>query len=250
MRSLRVTCAILAVMAVWSLVAAPAALSFSLTTCTLVLNSTGAEPDTASGPGEGGTADDPFIVDWDGTVSWTGTTGGVVVKDGTAHVEVFGLPTPLRGETGPNEEENKSGSGTVGVKENAPFRFTGLYFVSGALEAGGAAVCSGSGWVKLAGDPVGTLPFFAGLASLVVGIALMLWAIPGSHPIRGTIGGLLTGVGATVLAVIYSTLPLAENTPLILVVGLTVLGLIVGLLGRRSGTGSAAEPPAGTPTGP
>jgi len=201
--------------------------------------------DTASGPGEGGTVDDPFIVDWEGLVDWTGTTGAVVVKNGFAHIEVFGLPTPLRSDTGPNDEENKSGNGTVGVAENAPFRFTGLYFVSGSLDVEGAPVCKGSGWVKLAGDPIGTPPFFAGLASLIVGGILLLSSIPGRHMIRGTIGGFLTGVGVTVLAVIYSTLPLAENTPAILVVGFTALGLIVGFIGRSSGAGSAPpETPA------
>jgi hypothetical protein len=225
----------------WLLVA-PAALAFPLSTCTLNLASAAfpAGPlDTASGPGAGGTQDDPFIVDWEGSVDWNGTTGAVVVKNGFGHVEVFGLPTPLRGETGPNDEENKSGSGTVGVAENAPFRFTGLYFVSGSLDVEGAPICQGSGWVKLAGDPVGTPPFFAGLASLIAGVALVLASIRGRHMIRGTIGGLLTGIGATIIAVIYSTLPLAENTPLVLVVGFTALGLVIGFIGGSSDTGSA-----------
>src|SRR3990172_1463371 len=155
-RSPRFFGAVAAVAAMAWLVLAPSAFAFELTTCTITLASNdGTAPlDEAAGPGEGGTFSDPFLVDWDGTVDWTGSTGGTVVRNGFAHVEVFGLPTPLSTFTGHNDEETTTLSGTVGVAETAPFQFTGLFYISGELGGESGPVCKGSAWVKLTGDPV------------------------------------------------------------------------------------------------
>lgn len=217
-----------------------AAAAFPLSTCTLAAQSSdasGGSLDSASGGADDATQTDPFLVDWDGTVAWRGTTGGLEMKNNAYHVEVFGLPTPLRGGNA-NDGDDRDGSGTVGVAENAPFRFTGLYFVSGAITGSGGS-CEGSGWVKLAGNPVGTIPFVVALGLLVAGLALVGWGL-GGHAIAAIVGGLLAGAGAAVMLVIFSVLPLGSMTPVaVTLVGLAI-GIVVAVLGRRSRGGTPA----------
>lgn len=152
--------------------------------CTLELASTdasGAALDTASN-GQGGTQDDPFIVDWDGTVSWNGTSGSTVFRNHSWQVSVFNIPTPLRGGD-PNDGEETTSTGSTGVSENAPFEFTGLYFVSGDIAGDGGARCDGSAWFKLNGNPVTTIPFWIAVVIVVIGL-LLVWSsratLPGS----------------------------------------------------------------------
>ncbi|HLA17052.1 MAG TPA: hypothetical protein VJZ72_09155 [Candidatus Limnocylindrales bacterium] len=250
MGRLRVAGAVVAVVAMSWLNVVPSAFAFELTTCTIELASNnGVAPlDEAVGPGAGGTFDDPFLVDWDGTVDWTGSTGGTIVKNGLAHVEVFGLPTPLGTFTGHNDEENTTLSGTVGVANNAPFEVTGLFYVSGELRGESGPVCRGSAWLKLTGDPVGTPLFYVALGSLIVGGLLVGRSLPGRNILQGAIGGFVTGLGATALAVAFSVLPLLENTPLALVVGLTVVGFVLGYFDIRPRTSPSGEPPSEPPS--
>ena len=143
------------------ILAAPVA-AFPLTNCTLQATGLAADGSTIGSIQSGAddaTQDHPFLVDWDGTVSYKGSSQ-IEMKNNTWHVDVFGIPTPLSG-SDPNTADNRDGSGTVGVSANAPFRITGLYFVSGSL-TGSGGTCTGSGWFKLTGDPIGTIPFFVG----------------------------------------------------------------------------------------
>lgn len=143
--------------------------------CNLSLSSTdaaGAALDTAS-VGQGGTQDDPFLVDWDGTVSWQGDSGSQVFTDHSWQVSVFGIPTPLRGGD-PNDAGETSSSGSTGVSENAPFQFTGLYNVSGDINGTDGAHCDGSGWFKLTGNPLTTIPFWIAVIVALIGLLLMI----------------------------------------------------------------------------
>lgn len=147
--------------------------------CTLEIASTdasGAPLDLASGPGAagGGTQADPFLIDWDGTVSWVGSSGDQVFKNNSWQTYVFLVPTPVRGGD-PNDDDGTTGDGTVGVGENAPFRITGLYYVSGAIDGEGGARCDGSGWFQLTGNPVATLPFWVAVLIALAGAAL-IWS--------------------------------------------------------------------------
>jgi hypothetical protein len=228
------------------MLAAPVA-AFPLTNCTLQADSLaagGAALDSIQGGALDATQQDPFLVDWDGTISYTGGSNIAMVSN-TWGVNVFTFPTPLQGGDD-NPEDSRTGSGTVDVSANAPFRFTGLYYVSGTLKGSGGS-CTGSGWFKLTGDPVGTIPFFGGLGVLILGLAMLVLGARG-HLITAIVGGILTGLGATTMLVIYSALPVGEQTPLLaLLVGL-LLGVAVGLLGRR-GKGSES-PPMLPPTNP
>jgi hypothetical protein len=228
--------------------AGPAA-AFPLSTCTLSLASTdadGAPLDTAQGGAPDSTVDDPFKVDWDGEVAYEGSTE-VVIKNYTYHVEVFGVPTPLRGGDA-NDDENTDGSGTVSVGANAPFRVAGLYYVSGAYTGEGGS-CSGSGWFQLLGSPIGTVPWIAGVAMAVLG-ALGIVAGFRGHLLTSLLGGLLLGVGSAVLLISHSVMPLAENTPLVAVIVGVILGFIAGIAGRRGRGGESEEAPPPAPAPP
>ena len=206
--------------------------AFPLSTCTLSLTSTnaaGAPVDSANSGAADATQADPFDLEWEGSVAYQGSTT-VVIKNTNYHVEVFGIPTPIRGGS-PNDEENTTGSGSVGVAANAPFRVTGLYFVSGGYTGEGGG-CAGSGWFRLLGNPIGTLPFFIGLGLLVLGLALVARGAMG-HALTAVFGGVLTGLGLAVLLVISSTLLLAEQTPLAALGAGVLLGIVAALIGRR-----------------
>ncbi len=221
--------------------AAPVA-AFPLTNCTLAASSIAADGSTiasiASGAADA-TQDAPFLVDWDGTVTYKGSAQ-VEMKSNKWHVDVFGVPTPLMGGSD-NGDDNRDGSGTVGVSANAPFRFTGLYYVSGVLKGSGGT-CEGSGWFKLTGDPTGTLPFSVAAAFTILGVLMLARGAQG-HTITSIVGGLFAGVGVAALLVLYSTLPLGYPTPLVVLLAGVVLGILIALVGRRSHGDSDAPPP-------
>ncbi|MFI5226066.1 MAG: hypothetical protein ACHQ3P_05270 [Candidatus Limnocylindrales bacterium] len=226
-----VRAALPAALVLW-LLAPGTASAFPLDNCSLTLTSvdkSGAPLGTATSGGDDSTTSNPFIVDWDGTVSYQGSTAPASIKNNSWEVDVFLVKTPLQGASD-NGDGNQSGSGTVQVSANAPFRFTGLYYVSGSITGQGGS-CSGSGWFKLAGDPVGTIPFFVGVALLVVGIVLAALAIGGSV-VAGLLAGIVLGIAAAILLVIYSIVPLGAITPLIVLgVGL-ILSVVLMLVAR------------------
>lgn len=167
--------------AVVALMAATPVAAFELNGgCTVTLTSMDAAGDvidTASGPGDGGTQDDPFLIDWDGTIAWESSSGSQVFMNHSWQTSVFLVPTPVRGGD-PNTAGATTASGTAGVGENAPFYFTGLYHVSGEINGDGGAHCDGNGWFKLVGDPLGTAPFIVGAVLVLTGTALVVMARP------------------------------------------------------------------------
>ena len=226
------------------LIAVPSISAFPLTTCTLSVTSRDASGNVVSTASEalGGTRDDPFIVDPKGTVEWSGTTGGSPIADASYHVEIFGVPTPLQGSAS-GDNPRSSASGVIDLGEILPVDLAGLIYVSGALESGGAPVCEGSGWIKIAGDPVPTPGFVGGAALALVGLASVLSSVRGRHPFRGAIGGLLGGAGLALLSGVTGILPLDEQTPLVEVIAAVILGLAIGVIdfGSLFHRGPAAE---------
>lgn len=207
--------------------------AFPLTNCTLALTSldaNGATIDTATVGATDATQQDPMLVDWDGTVQWAGTMGPLVIKDHTWAVSVFNIPTPQSGGD-PNEGGDTDGDGTVQVGENLPFRFTGLFYVSGAISGTGGS-CAGSGWVKVAGDPLGTIPFWLAVLLIVLGLLMLSmgyrgawgWAIP---------GGLILGLGVALMLIMYALMPVGSWTPLAALVGGLAIGFVVVFIRRR-----------------
>jgi hypothetical protein len=157
--------------------------------CTIEIvstDATGAVVDTASGPGAAGgaTQADPFLIDWDGSVAWEGSSGDQVFNDHTWQTYVFHVPTPVRGGD-PNEDDETVGTGSAGVAANAPFRVAGLYYVSGNIDGEGGTHCDGSGWFQLTGNPVATLPFWLAVLVAVAGAALIASSRPHVLPTTG-----------------------------------------------------------------
>lgn len=215
--------------------------AFPLSTCTLSIESTdasGASLDTAQSGAPDSTVSDPFKVEWEGSVGYTGSTT-VVIKDYTYQVSVFGVPTPIRGGDA-NDDENTDGDGSVSVSANSPFRVAGLYFVSGSYKGAGGE-CAGSGWFQLLGSPVGTVPWIAGVLLTVLG-ALGLVAGARGNTITSVVGGIALGLGVAILLISHSFMPLAENTPLAALVVAVIAGVVIGILGRRGGGGSEPAP--------
>jgi hypothetical protein len=210
----------------------PASLAFSLSGCTLTiasLDAAGAAVDGVSGAGPDATQVAPLQVHWDGTINWSGATGSQAVTGTSWHVDVFGLPTPMRG-----GDENVNGTTTaddsIRLSQAVPFRFTGLLHVSGQLSGDGGR-CSGEGWVRVLGDPVSTLPFLVALALVLVGVVLLAVGARGRW-LPALAGGLLLGLGSTVLLVIYAVLPFGAATPPVITVLGVLTGVGVGGLGR------------------
>ncbi len=233
------------------LIAAPAA-AFPLTNCTLQatgLAADGSKIDSVQSGAPDATQDDPFLVDWDGTVSYAGTAQ-IEMKNNTWHVDVFGIPTPLQGGDA-NTADTRDGSGTVSVSANAPFKFTGLYFVSGSI-TGSGGTCAGSGWFKLTGDPTGTIPMIIALVVLILGLLLLVFGVRG-HVISAVVGGVLSGLGLAALLIQYSTLPLGSPTPIVVLLLGLIIGILVAILGRLMARGSDTPPmlpPTNTPPRP
>lgn len=158
--------------------AAPAG-AFDLSNCTLELTSfdaDGNQLDTASGPGAGGTQDDPFVVTWDGTVHYVATSGDLVLMDNSWHVDVFGIPTPLRG-SDPNTAGTTMWEDTISVKDNMPIEVAGLFYVSGEMTSPDGS-CAGSAWLKMDADPLTTIPFWASVGITLVGLVLLWFSQP------------------------------------------------------------------------
>jgi hypothetical protein len=221
--------AVIALTAITLLLPATVA-AFPLKDCTLDLtsiNASGATIDTATGGGADSTQADPFKVDWDGTVEWSGTTGTEPIKDSTWGVSVFLIPTPLSGHEA-NDEGTPDGDGTVDVGVNLPFRVTGLFYVSGTI-AGTGGSCAGSGWMRLVGDPFGTTLFWLGLVLIVLGL-LALWRGWLRSSILGAFGGLLLGLGAAAMLIIYAIMFAGQWTPLFALAGGIFIGLVVAIM--------------------
>jgi len=130
----------------------------------------GQQLDSVSAPGAGGTGSNPFLVDVDGTVDYKGSSP-TVFHNHSWHVDVFGISVKSGGAK--NGTNQSSTSGTEKISDYLPVNAVGLYRVSGGITADEGS-CSGSAWVKIAGSPVGTIGWIAGLVTAVLGAAGMV----------------------------------------------------------------------------
>jgi hypothetical protein len=210
--------------------------AFPLTTCTLTVTSTDANGKTiatATGRGDDSTQANPLLVDWDGTVTWHGTSGDDAIKNNSWHVDVFMVPTPLRGGDA-NDKGNKVGDGTTSVRGNAPFQFTGLYYVSGEFRGDGRS-CVGSGWFRLTGNPVSTVPFWLAVVIALLGLALLALGLRGSWG-WAVLGGLLTGLGLAAVLAMLAVMPIGAWTPLAALGLFMVAGLAIAVIAPKPAT--------------
>ena len=224
----------LALPALFALLLVPASAgAFPLTTCTLTVTSTdaiGKTIATATAGTDDATQTNPLLVDWDGTVTWHGTSGDNAIKNNSWHVDVFMVPTPLRGGDS-NDKGNKVGDGTTSIRGNAPFQFTGLYYVSGEFRGDGGS-CVGSGWFKLTGNPASTIPFWIAVVLGLLGLALLALGLRGSWG-WAVLGGLLTGLGLAAVLAMLAVLPIGPWTPIAALGLFVVVGLAVAVFAPK-----------------
>lgn len=185
----------------------------------------GGELDELEGPG---VADpmNPFDIASDGRVGWTGT--GPAVTSGTYSVSIYGVPVPFLSGDVDNPEGRTEADGVIVIGDILPIDVVGTFEVSGSISGDGGS-CSGSAWVRLDGEPLTSVPGLVGIGAAVVGLLGVLTSIKGAHPWRGLFAGLLLGVGAGILAIVFGVVPIGALTPLVLAFGGGIVGLLLGL---------------------
>jgi hypothetical protein len=187
-------------MVLWLLLAfaAPAGAAGLTGGCTLEVRSFGPDGrtvlDEGAAPGAEGSQDDPLDVAWHGRVDFRFTTGSTVFQDNEWRIFAAGIPVAiLEGSDDNPMDLDESGDVVVGQSFSDALRVVGLVNVTGYLEGNsGTARCDGDGWVRLVGDPVGTIPWFLFLALLALGLLFLVatpytieWEEGGYSPMRG-----------------------------------------------------------------
>ncbi|MEX1008737.1 MAG: hypothetical protein WD271_12950 [Acidimicrobiia bacterium] len=156
----------------------------------------GKKLDTVTAPGPGGTSDNPFEVDPEGTVKWEASAAPAVPDDGTWTVETKSTPKLSFGGDGGLDQS----SGTEALKDHLVVDVpiigetrvaSGKFFVKVVVEGGGVT-CTMSGYVKINGSPLGTPIFWGGVILGALGLLLAFTATP-----TATAGATAGGAGAT-----------------------------------------------------
>jgi hypothetical protein len=207
--------------------------AFSLTTCTLSLTSTDADGnalDTAFEGGADATESDPFFADWDGEVRWRGTSGPTAFRNNTWHIEIYMLPTTLRGGDA-YADGTREGTGAISSGGASFFRLTGLYYISGEF-AGDGGRCTGGGWVRLEGFPPVTIPFWIAVGVLAFGVVLLTAAYRRAWGLAIP-GALLAGLGLAFVLIMFGIVPFGAWTPLGVLLALVLTGILVAVLAAR-----------------
>ncbi len=207
-------------------------------------DSTGATIQTVTAPGPSATQDDPFMVAYDGTVTWEGATEQVI-QDGSWTVTA--TPFSFSGEIR-NDSGKVKGSGDISPDTYLPFAIPGLVLVTVDLTGADGATCSVSGWIQFTGNPLASPAGWvaAGLSVLgALGMLLLLRMVLArpdvpvkqnrfGRVVMGLLAGLVLGFGAATLLVMYGVMALGTMTPVLVVAGTMALGFVLGLLPRRA----------------
>lgn len=204
---------------------------------------TGEQIQSVTAPGPGATQDDPFMVDFDGPVTWEGSSDEVIANGSWS---VTAVPFTFTGDI-TNSSGSTTADGTVTADEYLPFAIPGLVLVTVDLAGEGGASCSVSGWIQFSGNPLSSpagwlaigLSVLGGIGMLV--LLRMLIHVPAvpvgqnriGRTILGILAGLVLGVGVATLLVMYGVVALGTTTPLLVVAGTAFFGLVLGLLPRR-----------------
>jgi hypothetical protein len=195
-----------------------------------------------------GTRDNPFVVEYDGTVHYEGSTPSIF-KNHKWNVKTFGITVKSGGsKNGSNATEDER---TISVDDYLPFDAPGLYYVSGSIKADGGKSCSGHIYVKIAGSPTGSIPWIIGLILTILGLITVLMSTPRRtldavkrHPIRGFLGGVMLGLGVSLLLATYAKIVFGRPTFLILWGAIAVVSLLLCLFAPARGGGGAPPPAA------
>ncbi|MFI5255600.1 MAG: hypothetical protein ACHQ15_09105, partial [Candidatus Limnocylindrales bacterium] len=220
--------------------------AFPLEGCTLTLSAfdAGGTPlGTVAGGMQDGTVDHPLVIDGTGRLLWAGTAVGPVVNP-RWQVALFGMPTLIGGQA-PSAAQGVL-AGSVGASA-LPFPVVGEFHVSMVLVGDAGTACRGGGWVRLTGDPLGTVPFIAAAGVAIIAFLLLLSAAGGGL-LEGLVGGFLMGLAVAVLAAVFAVMPFDVLTPWVSVGAWTAAGLLLGI--ARMGHGRSRVSAASTSTAP
>lgn len=158
----------------------------------------GVELDRVTAPGPGGTEADPFQVDFDGTIRWSGTSDAVL-QNGTWKVSIGGIP--LSGEV-TNDTGLKEAGGTDSIGSKLPglakaiLQGKSKILVTGEVTGTGGS-CTVAVWIQSA-NPSGASPIaspvgFVGIGAAIIGLGLL--------------GGMLLGTKAAAAPAVAYTPP-------------------------------------------
>ena len=123
-----------------------------------------------------GTESDPFDVAWDGRVDFRFQTGVDVFQNNRWEIYAMGLPVPILSGSDDNPSDLDE-LGYVEIGNQAPGlpRFVGMVHVTGWLEGNsGTSRCDGEGWVRIVGDPVGTVPWIVMAGLILLGLVFLV----------------------------------------------------------------------------
>jgi hypothetical protein len=163
--------------------------------------------DTASGPGQGATKDDPLLIDQQGSIAYQGTTDEVIAH-GSWNVEVSGGPGISFGGDVTNDSGDTEKSGTEELESRltvdvGPFGrvafFSGLIRVDFEATGEGGATCTASGWLETDSNTFGSVPFIVGGLASLLGLGLLFFGWPvaqGGTAGAGGAGGAGSAAGA------------------------------------------------------
>lgn len=173
---------------------ATAAIAADATGCSGSAASTdgsGQDLDTAAAPGEGATRDDPFVIDPAGTVSWRGATDGVIT-DATWSLSVAGVT--VRSGSIENASGTTKASGTQDVavlgSTASGLALTGDQVIPVSFTlTGQGGTCTASGYITGTGSPTSSPMFYAGLASLALGVGAAAAMVAGTRTVAAAGGG-------------------------------------------------------------
>lgn len=173
-RAKAISCIALAVLASPIALASPAGAA-QVNGCHGVASSAyedGSPLDSISGPGAGGTSADPFLVSWDGKISWNGDSD-TVIKDGKWTVTAESLlPIPL-GKAFKNDGGTTNNTDSTTLGEKSPIMVTGKYLVSFKVSGKTGSPCTGKVWIKVIDSPFGTPLFFLALILMIMGFGFI-----------------------------------------------------------------------------
>lgn len=204
---------------------------------------TGEQIQSVTAPGPAATQDDPFRVDFDGPVTWEGSSDAVIANGSWT---VTATPFSFGGDV-TNSSGTTTADGEITPSEYLPFAIPGLVLVTVDLTGEAGATCSVSGWIQFSGNPLASPAGWVAIAlSVLGGIGMLMLLRMLVHEPRipvgqnrfgrtvlGILAGLVLGVGVAALLVMYGVVALGTMTPLLVVGGSAFVGLVLGLLPRR-----------------
>ena len=154
---------------------------------------------------DNGSKGNPFELDSQGSVAWSGQTSGQATN------QTWGIEFLTIGaieDSDPNEKDERSTSGVKDMSDIFPDDVTGLIKVTGTFSADGAD-CKGSGWIKLVGSPTGTVPWIGGLIAGGLGLLGLAFATPKATPVPAS----MVPEARTAATAAAAPTPAATETP-------------------------------------